>query len=233
MAARDRGAAQHDVPRTDARLHRRQLRRARRSSSVRAVRRPPPRHRDRAAEAEDGRSSRTPTSVDVDLPFDVVTRSAFLDGATPATDLRAAHHDVAAIIYTSGTTGPSKGVLVPWAELYWFDIEDDTNEEGALYAYLPPYHVSGKVSLYQAAKRRSRLVIRDGFSLGEFWNDIRRYDCNMVGLLGPLARLLMLNPEQAERRRQPGRRAPRADRCSPRSRSSRSASASRSARATA
>ena len=26
--------------------------------------------------------------------------------------------DVCAMIYTSGTTGPSKGVLVPWAELY-------------------------------------------------------------------------------------------------------------------
>ena len=135
----------------------------------------------------------------VELPFDVITRSAFLDGAQPATDLEGPeHYDVAAMIYTSGTTGPSKGVLVPWAELYWFDIEDDTNEEGALYAYLPPYHVSGKVSLYQAAKRRSRLVIRDGFSLSEFWNDIRRYDCNMVGLLGPLARLLMLNPEQPD-----------------------------------
>jgi carnitine-CoA ligase len=137
--------------------------------------------------------------VDVDLPFDVVTRAAFLDGASPATGLEGpAHHDIGAIIYTSGTTGPSKGVLVPWAELYWFDIEETENSDGALYAYLPPYHVSGKVSLYQAAKRRSRLVIRDGFSLSEFWNDIRRYDCNMVGLLGPLARLLMLNPEQPD-----------------------------------
>ena len=137
--------------------------------------------------------------IEVALPFEVVTRSSFLAGATAATDLDGPeHYDVAAIIYTSGTTGPSKGVLVPWAELYWFDIEDATNEDGALYAYLPSYHVSGKVSLYQAAKRRSRLVIRDSFSLGEFWNDIRRYDCNMVGLLGPLARLLMLNPETPE-----------------------------------
>ncbi len=137
--------------------------------------------------------------IEVDLPFDVITSSMFLGGASPAsdavTDGGPSHFDVASIIYTSGTTGPSKGVLVPWAELYWFDIEETSNEDGALYAYLPPYHVSGKVSIYQAAKRKSRLVIRDGFSLGEFWNDIRRYDCNMVGLLGPLARLLMLNPE--------------------------------------
>lgn len=138
-------------------------------------------------------------TVDIELPFEVLTRAAFLDDASPATDLEGpSYFDVAAIIYTSGTTGPSKGVLVPWAELYWFDIEETDNADGALYAYLPPYHVSGKVSLYQAAKRRSRLVIRDGFSLSEFWNDIRRYDCNMVGLLGPLARLLMLNPEQPD-----------------------------------
>jgi crotonobetaine/carnitine-CoA ligase len=139
--------------------------------------------------------------VTVDLPFEVITRSAFLGNATPATDLEGpAAWDVAAIIYTSGTTGPSKGVLVPWAELYWFDIEAEgtSNEEGALYGYLPPYHVSGKATMYLATKRRSRFVIRDGFSLSEFWNDIRRYECNMVGLLGPLARLLMLNPEQPD-----------------------------------
>ena len=144
-------------------------------------------------------------TVDIDLPFTVLTRDAFLDSVEPATDLEGpSYRDIAAIIYTSGTTGPSKGVLVPWAELYWFDLDEDANEEGALYAYLPPYHVSGKVSLYQASKRRSRLVIRDGFSLSEFWNDIRRYDCNMVGLLGPLARLLMLNPGAGQRRGQPG-----------------------------
>ena len=146
--------------------------------------------------------------IDIALPFEVVTRSAFLDGAAVATDIDGpAHYDIAAIIYTSGTTGASKGVLVPWAELYWFDIEDNDNEDGALYAYLPPYHVSGKVSLYQAAKRKSRLVIRESFSLGEFWNDIKRYDCNMVGLLGPLARLLMLNPETPEDADNPVERA--------------------------
>src|SRR5205809_2806 len=133
--------------------------------------------------------------VDVALPFEIVTRSAFLDGASPNELDGPEHYDVASMIYTSGTTGPSKGVLVPWPELYWFDMEpaDATNEDGALYAYLPPYHVSGKLSLYQAAKRKSRLVVRDGFSMSEFWNDIRRYDVNAVGLLGPLARLLMLN----------------------------------------
>jgi crotonobetaine/carnitine-CoA ligase len=56
-----------------------------------------------------------------DLPFEVLDRAAFFDGATPADDLPGpAHHDIAALIYTSGTTGPSKGVLVPWAELHEF-----------------------------------------------------------------------------------------------------------------
>jgi carnitine-CoA ligase len=139
--------------------------------------------------------------VGVELPFEVVTRSAFLGDARPATDLEGpAHYDIASIIYTSGTTGPSKGVLVPWAELYWFDIrpEEETEEDGASYMFLPPYHISGKLNLYYCAKHRTRCVLRNGFSLGEFWNDIRKYGCTNVGLLGPLARMLMLAPTQPD-----------------------------------
>ncbi len=153
-----------------------------------------------------------PDSDDValDLPFRVVTRSEFLDGASPATDLDGPeYYDVASIIYTSGTTGPSKGVLVPWPELYWFDVyqEGDLTPDDALYMFLPPYHVSGKLNLYLTAKHNTRLVMRAGFSLGEFWNDIRSYECTAVGLLGPLARLLMLNPESPDDAVNPIRRA--------------------------
>ncbi|MEX0874525.1 MAG: AMP-binding protein [Actinomycetota bacterium] len=139
--------------------------------------------------------------VKLDLPFEVVSRSAFLGGATPATDLDGPeYYDIASIIYTSGTTGPSKGVLVPWPELYWFDVYEtgEMGEDAASYMFLPPYHVSGKLSLYLTAKHNMRLVMRAGFSLGEFWNDIRKYECTNVGLLGPLARLLMLNPEASD-----------------------------------
>ncbi len=139
--------------------------------------------------------------VNLQLPFEVMTRAEFLDAAAPAADLEGpAHSDVACIIYTSGTTGPSKGVLVPWAELYWFDLllPDTLDADGAYYTFFAPFHVSGKLSLYIPAKRQVRLVLRDGFSRSEFWNDVRRYACTACGLVGPLARLLLLNPERPD-----------------------------------
>ncbi len=135
-----------------------------------------------------------------DLPFRVVGRTEFFDGATAVEVEGPDYNDVACIIYTSGTTGPSKGVLVPWPELYWFDpgVADHLDEPMRYYSFLPVYHVSGKLNLYLPAKSGGRLAIRDGFSLQEYWNDVRHFDCNAIGLVGPIARLLLLNPEQPD-----------------------------------
>ena len=140
--------------------------------------------------------------VGAGLPFQVITKSAFFDGAIATEREGPEYTDVACMIYTSGTTGPSKGVLVPWPELYWFDVGVGehmrmfTDARIAYYSFLPVYHISGKLNVYLPAKSGGRLAIRDGFSLQEFWNDVREFDCNAIGLVGPIARLLLLNPEQ-------------------------------------
>jgi crotonobetaine/carnitine-CoA ligase len=137
-----------------------------------------------------------------DLPFDVLGPERFFDGAKCADDLEGpAHHDIAAMIYTSGTTGPSKGVLVPWGELYEFvrlPPEGMIEDGGAYYTMFPAFHVSGKSSLYMSARYHGHLVIRESFSLQEFWNDIRTYDVRAAGLVGPMAALLMLTPPQPD-----------------------------------
>ena len=140
-----------------------------------------------------------------ELPFAVLDGGALLAGAAPADDLPGPeHHDIAALIYTSGTTGPSKGVLVPWAELNEFArmppdgmIEDG----GPYYTVFPAFHVSGKSALYMAARYRGHVLIRESFSLTEFWNDIRAHDVKAAGLVGPMAALLMLaepSPDDAD-----------------------------------
>ena len=132
------------------------------------------------------------------LPFDVVRGDDFLrDAPLDVIGDGPEYYDVACMIYTSGTTGPSKGVLVPWAELYEFVriLPDDTLPVGrALYTTFPAFHVSGKAMLYLTADRRGVLVLREGFSLSEFWNDIRNFDCFSCGLVGPMAAMLMLAP---------------------------------------
>jgi len=135
-----------------------------------------------------------------DLPFRVVTGDEFLDDVKPAEDLPGPEYfDIAAMIYTSGTTGPSKGVLMPWASLYEFVRIMPTDmlpEGGSHYTTYPAFHVSGKAMLYMTARFKARLVIRESFSLGEFWDDIRKHNCETAGLVGPMAGLLMLNPPQ-------------------------------------
>ena len=133
-----------------------------------------------------------------ELPMDVLDGAAFFAGATPADDLEGpAHHDIAALIYTSGTTGPSKGVLVPWAELFEFarlPPDGMISDGGGYYTVYPAFHVSGKSSLYMSARFRGHIAIRETFSLTEFWSDIRRFDIKAAGLVGPMAALLMLAP---------------------------------------
>ena len=136
------------------------------------------------------------------LPFDVIAGDDFLrDAPTDEIGDGPEYYDTACMIYTSGTTGPSKGVLVPWAELYEFVriLPAETLPAGrALYTTFPAFHVSGKAMLYLTADRQGQLVLRESFSLSEFWNDIRRFDCYSCGLVGPMAALLMLAPPQPD-----------------------------------
>jgi crotonobetaine/carnitine-CoA ligase len=137
-----------------------------------------------------------------DLGVRVLGRQGFFDGVAPADDLEGpGYHDIMAMIYTSGTTGPSKGVLVPWAELYEFvrvTPEGMVPEGGAYYTVYPGFHVSGKSSLYLAARYHAHIVIRESFSLTEFWSDIRAHDVKAAGLIGPLAAMLLLPPRQPD-----------------------------------
>jgi crotonobetaine/carnitine-CoA ligase len=126
--------------------------------------------------------------------------AAFIDDVAPASGLEPPRYcDIACMIYTSGTTGPSKGVLMPWAELFQFVTTlpiDTLGPGGANYLCLPVFHVSGKSGIYIAVHFDGRLVVRDTFSLTEFWSDIHKYDITMTGLVGVMASFLMTLPEQ-------------------------------------
>jgi crotonobetaine/carnitine-CoA ligase len=141
----------------------------------------------------------------------VVPGREFLRGSALIRDLAGpAHYDIANIIYTLGTTGPSKGVLVPWAELHQFATvlpEDAMDEHGAYYAFLPTFHVGGKSALYTTVLFGCRMVIRPVFSVSEFWNDVARFGCTVAGLIGTMAQLLASVPRQAGDARNPLRQA--------------------------
>ncbi|MGE0387462.1 MAG: AMP-binding protein [Gammaproteobacteria bacterium] len=84
--------------------------------------------------------------------------------------------DVACVIYTSGTTGPAKGVMVHWGQLAatvgriprgWL------SERDVAFAPWPMFHVTGRTPMFSMTDVGGRLVVREKFSLGEFWNDVR------------------------------------------------------------
>lgn len=133
-----------------------------------------------------------------ELPFRVVYAAEALSRATLAGDEPGpAHHDISAMIYTSGTTGPSKGVLVPWAELWQFAAVQppDLLEEGdPYYAAYPAFHISGKSALCIAARFSGHIVVRESFSPSHFWDDIREHGVRSAALVGPMVNLLMLSP---------------------------------------
>ncbi len=139
------------------------------------------------------------------LPFPVLGRAAFLDGAPPVDgedEPPPQPHDIGAIIYTSGTTGPSKGVLVPWASLH--DIEGllpadaIAQPDSGYYSVYPGFHLAGKAALCAAFGRGARLVFRESFSATRYWDDVRAYRCEFGGMVGPIAAMLMEQPARPD-----------------------------------
>lgn len=137
------------------------------------------------------------------LPFRMIGRSEFLTGATPATDLDGpGPADIATVMYTSGTTGPSKGVLVPWAQLHATAATSiftgDFGSDDAYYMPFPLFHISGKGPIYTFALVGGRVVIRPSFHTSSFWDDIRRYRCTTTLLLGAMANFINRQPRRPD-----------------------------------
>ena len=116
-----------------------------------------------------------------DLPFDVLDGAAFFDGATPADDLPGPEppRHRRARSTRRAPPGPSKGVLVPWAELNEFATHAARRDARATAAATTPCTrpstCPGSRRSTLSARYRGHIVIRETFSLTEFWTDIRRY----------------------------------------------------------
>lgn len=144
--------------------------------------------------------------TDVDNPVssavEVVGRDALTAGARASAATSVPEPwDPACIIYTSGTTGRPKGVIVPWGMITHnirTSIMMVDGEPGPRYCYAAPFHMSGKYNLAAALRSRETLVVRNGFSLSRFWDEIREHGCTYAQLFPQLARLLLAQPATPE-----------------------------------
>jgi crotonobetaine/carnitine-CoA ligase len=111
-------------------------------------------------------------------------------GVAVATLMAPGPWDIGAVLYTSGTAGPSKGVWIPWAQLYsqsrnFIPIEDLTPDD-VFYTPCVTHHVGAKVFPYLAAQIDGRAVLRERFSATEFWSDVRQFKCTTATLVGAM-----------------------------------------------
>lgn len=126
-----------------------------------------------------------------------VTQHAFADALTadPAALVPGTVTDMTYVIYTSGTTGPPKGVMhnnrssfhyiMPFVE--GLGITDDD----VCYSMFPLFHQMGRsscctTSLYLG----NRVVLRNGFSVSGFWEDVRDTGATWMGYFGAVIQFL-------------------------------------------
>ena len=112
---------------------------------------------------------------------------------------RREERDVAYVMYTSGTTGPSKGAILPhrtalWNAYAWIDILDLTARDVA-YSMFPLFHVTARSAVVTSSLwAGASVVLRNGFSLSKFWDEVRSSGATFFAYMGSVIHLLHAEP---------------------------------------
>lgn len=135
------------------------------------------------------------------LKFETVPYQQLMDSspeAPPDPDIK--HYDIMAIIYTSGTTGPSKGVLVPYAQVHATMSPSFTlyDEEDTYFNPFPMFHVSGQYPYYTLMVVNGSVVGKKVFSISSFWEDIDKHNCTCTLLLSSMVPFVYNQPRQED-----------------------------------
>jgi crotonobetaine/carnitine-CoA ligase len=104
------------------------------------------------------------------------------------------------MLYTSGTTGPSKGVLCPHAQWYWWAVKAGeilgVREGDVLYTCLPVFHTNALSTFAQALLHGATFVPGERFSASRFWQRLSDSGATITYLLGAMVYILAKRPPE-------------------------------------
>lgn len=129
--------------------------------------------------------------------------------AEPKINERIHSKDAFLYIYTSGTTGLPKASIIShgrWIKGYSaFGLTSfRLTPEDILYVPLPFFHATAMIVCWSSVVAGgASLVIKNKFSVSEFWKDIAFYQATSFGYVGEMCKYLLNAPEQALEKKAP------------------------------
>jgi carnitine-CoA ligase len=131
-------------------------------------------------------------------PINGATVKPFFKDAEPLPLHPARPADPAAILYTSGTTGPSKGVICPHAQFFWWGVLTGEslgiNPNDVLFTVLPFFHTNALNTLWQSLLVGATYAFSPRFSASRFWSEAAQSKATITYLLGAMAHMLLKQP---------------------------------------
>lgn len=132
--------------------------------------------------------------------LELLSYAQLREGSQAGIDVAVSGADISTIIYTSGTTGPSKGVLIPHAQVYLNSViyngQFGLTENDRFYSCLPLFHSNALiVQCFSALCLGAPVSVAEIFSASGWLSDIRRSKATVTNLLGVMTEFLVKQPE--------------------------------------
>ena len=128
------------------------------------------------------------------VEWDGLDSTPFPDEADAVEPAEVGPGDALAILYTSGTTGPSKGVVCPHGQFFWWGTTVGAmlglGPDDSLYTCLPLFHTNALNAFVQALVHDARLTVGPRFSASRFWDRVAHADATVTYLLGSMVSIL-------------------------------------------
>lgn len=124
---------------------------------------------------------------------------SMIEGAAPIDRVERTEHDPVYVMYTSGTSGASKGAVhsnrsALWNAFAWLDVLE-LGDDDVAYSMFPLFHVTARSAVITSTIwAGGSVVLRHGFSVSGFWDDVRASGATFFAYMGSVIHLLWSAP---------------------------------------